>query len=80
MKNRVLIALGDNDFIRLEHALHAYAAIPNAELAVIPDATHFLLYDGPWKLEPIVAEFFAASDERLPFATIATGYQPGKTR
>lgn len=80
MQRRVLIALGDNDFIRLEHALHAYAAIPGAELAVIPDATHFLLYDRPWKLEPIVVEFFAAPEERLPFGTIATGYHPGKTR
>ena len=80
IRHRVLIALGDNDFIRLEHALHAYAAIPNAELAVIPDATHFLLYDRPRKLEPIVAEFFAAPEERLPFGTIATGYQPGRTR
>jgi pimeloyl-ACP methyl ester carboxylesterase len=80
VKNRVLVALGDNDFIRLEHALHAYSTIPHAELAVIPDATHFLLYDRPWKLEPIVAEFFAAPEERLPFGTIATGYQPGRTR
>jgi pimeloyl-ACP methyl ester carboxylesterase len=80
LNNRVLIALGDNDFIRLEHALDTYRAIPKAELAVIPDATHFLLYDRPWKLEPIVAEFFAAPDARLPFGTIATGFQPGKTR
>jgi pimeloyl-ACP methyl ester carboxylesterase len=80
LNNRVLIALGDNDFIRLEHAIEAYRTIPKAELAVIPDATHFLLYDRPWKLEPIIAEFFAAPDERLPHGTIATGYQPGKTR
>ncbi|HVX05992.1 MAG TPA: alpha/beta hydrolase [Rhodanobacteraceae bacterium] len=80
VQNRVLVALGDHDFIKLEHALYAYSAIPNAEFAVIPDATHFLLYDRPWKLEPIVAEFFAAPAERLPFGTIATGYQPGRTR
>lgn len=80
VKNRVLVALGDNDFVRLEHALYAYAKIPNAELAVIPDATHFLLYDRPWKLEPILAEFFSAPADRLPFGTVATGYYPGKTR
>ena len=80
VQHRVLVALGDHDFIKLEHAIHAWSAIPNAELAVIPDATHFLLYDRPWKLEPIVAEFFAAPEERLPFGTIATGYQPGRTR
>ncbi len=80
VKNRVLIALGDHDFIRLEHAFYAYSTIPNAELAVIPDAGHFLLHDRPWKLEPVVAEFFSAPEERLPFGTIATGYHPGKTR
>ncbi len=80
VKNRVLVALGDHDFIRLEHALYAYATLPRAELAVIPDAGHFLLYDRPWKLEPIVAEFFSAPEERLPFGTIATGYHPGQTR
>lgn len=80
VRSRVLVALGDNDFIRLEHAVDAYSTIPNAELAVVPDATHFLLYDRPWKLEPIVAEFFSAPEERLPFGTIATGYHPGKTR
>jgi pimeloyl-ACP methyl ester carboxylesterase len=80
LKRRVLVALGDSDFIRLEHAFNAYSAIPQAELAVIPDATHFLLYDRPWKLEPILAEFFSAPDERLLNGTIATGYQPGKTR
>lgn len=80
VKNRVLIALGDNDFIRLEHALYAYSTIPDAELAVIPDATHFLLYDRPWKLEPVIAEFFSAPARRLPFGTIASGYHPGRTR
>ena len=29
---------------------------------------------------PIIAEFFAAPEERLPFGTIATGYHPGRTR
>ena len=80
LQKRVLIALGDNDFIKLEHALYAYKTIPNAELAVIPDATHFLLYEKPSKLEPVIAEFLSAPEERLPYGTIATGYQPGKTR
>ena len=61
-------------------ALQACGVIPNAELAVIPDATHFLPFDRPWKLEPILVEFFSAPAERLPFGTIATGYQPGRTR
>jgi pimeloyl-ACP methyl ester carboxylesterase len=80
VRHRVLVALGDNDFISLEHALYAYRTIPNAELAVIPDASHFLPYEEPERLEPVVARFFSAPDERLPFGTIETGYQPGRRR
>ena len=77
---RILVSVGDNDFISLEHAIYAYRNLSHAELAVIPDATHFLLYDQPSKLEPIIAGFLSSPDDRVPFGTIATGYQPGKTR
>jgi pimeloyl-ACP methyl ester carboxylesterase len=80
VKNRVLVAIGDNDFICPEHALYAHRTMPNSELAVIPDATHFLLHDRPSTLEPILAEFFSAPAERLPFGTIETGYYPGARR
>jgi pimeloyl-ACP methyl ester carboxylesterase len=80
VRNRVLVAIGDNDFISLEHAVNAHRSLPNSELAIIPDATHFLLFDRPSKLEPILAEFFSAPAERLPFGTIETGYYPGLRR
>jgi len=80
VQNRVLVAVGDNDFIRIEHALYAYQTLNNAELAVIPDATHFLLYEQPSKLESIVTQFLLAPAQRLPFGTIETGYYPGQTR
>jgi pimeloyl-ACP methyl ester carboxylesterase len=80
IKSRILVSVGDNDFISLEHAIYAFRHLKNAELAVIPDATHFLLYDKPHKLEPLISEFLTAPEERLPFGTIATGFQPGKTR
>jgi len=80
VRNRVLVAVGDNDFIRIEHALHAYQTLPNAELAVIPDATHFLLYEQPSKLEAIVVQFLLAPAQHLPFGTIETGYYPGQRR
>ena len=38
IKAPTLIILGDHDFVRLEHALETFHLIPNAELAVIPDA------------------------------------------
>lgn len=80
LRSRYLIALGDNDFVRLDHAIEVYSAIPQAELAVIPDASHFLPYDHPEILEPILSRFFSSPDARVPFGTIATGYRPGVTR
>ena len=46
----VLIALGDRDFVRLEHAVESFNLIPNAELAVVPDAGHFTLWSEPQKV------------------------------
>jgi pimeloyl-ACP methyl ester carboxylesterase len=76
----VLIALGDHDFVRLEHALEAFKLIPNAELAVIPDAGHYVLFSEPEKVIPVVEHFLKRPEKRIPFATAETGYHPGETR
>ena len=80
LKAPVLIAVGDHDFVRLEHALETFQRIPNAELAVIPDAGHFVLNAAPAKVLPAVEEFLDGPAVRLPFATTMTGYHPGATR
>jgi pimeloyl-ACP methyl ester carboxylesterase len=76
----VLIAVGDHDWVRLDHALEIFKLIPNAELAVIPDAGHFALDAEPQKVLPVFEAFLAAPATRLPFATTAIGYQPGAAR
>jgi pimeloyl-ACP methyl ester carboxylesterase len=78
----VLIAAGDHDVLgpRLEHHLDMSRRIPGAQLAVIPDAGHFLLNDDPEKLLPVVATFFDQPESKVPFATTLSGYHPGKTR
>ena len=76
----VLIAIGDRDWLRLEHVLELFRLIPNAQLAVIPDAGHFLLYTEPGRLLPVVEAFLDAPATRLPLATPKSGYQPGITR
>jgi pimeloyl-ACP methyl ester carboxylesterase len=76
----VLIAAGDHDWVRLEHALDTFGLIPNAELAVIPDAGHFVLIAQPEKLLPVIEAFLEAPTTRLPFATPETGYHAGLTR
>lgn len=40
IKAQVLVAVGDRDFIRLEHSLEMFRLIPNAQLAVLPATDH----------------------------------------
>lgn len=80
IKAPVLIVLGDHDFVRLEHALETFKLIPNAELAVIPDASHFVLFSEQERVIPVVKHFLEKSEKRIPLATAGTGYHPGETR
>jgi pimeloyl-ACP methyl ester carboxylesterase len=75
-----LIALGDHDFVRVEHALETFRRIPQAELAVIPDAGHFALFSEPERVIPVVKHFLEKPDKKIPLATAETGYHLGETR
>jgi pimeloyl-ACP methyl ester carboxylesterase len=76
----VLIALGDRDFVRVEHAVENFNLILQPELAVIPDAGHFTLSSEPNKVIPVVKYFLEKPEKRIPVATARTGYHPGETR
>lgn len=80
IKAPILIVVGDYDFVRLEHAVETVELIPNAELAVIPDASHFALSSEQDRVIPIVKHFLEKPGKRIPLATAETGYHPGKTR
>jgi pimeloyl-ACP methyl ester carboxylesterase len=80
IKARVLIAVGDHDFVRLEHAVETFRLIPNAELAVIPDAGHFALFSEQERVIPVISHFLEKPEKRIPVATSEMGYHPGETR
>jgi pimeloyl-ACP methyl ester carboxylesterase len=82
IKAPVLIATGDHDVLgpRVEHHLEMSRLIPNAQLAVIPDAGHFVLNEDPERLLPIIATFLDQHESTVPFATTKSGYHPGETR
>jgi len=44
---RTLIMVGDDDEVRLEHAIAMYRDLPDAELAVVPGTSHGLLVESP---------------------------------
>jgi pimeloyl-ACP methyl ester carboxylesterase len=80
IKAPFLIVLGDYDFVRLEHAVETVKLIPNAELAVIPSASHFALFSEQQRVIPIVKHFLEKPEKSIPLTTAETGYHPGETR
>src|SRR5579883_317275 len=80
IKAPILIIQGDHDFVLLDHSVETLRAIPHAELAVIPSASHFALSSEQERVLPIVKHFLEKPDEQLPLATAELGYHPGETR
>jgi pimeloyl-ACP methyl ester carboxylesterase len=76
----VLIAAGDHDHGPLEQGIETARLIPNAQVAVIPGASHFLLSSDPEKLLAIVGAFLEEPETDIPLASVRDGYHPGKNR
>lgn len=54
---RTLVLVGDDDAVTLEHTIALYRGLPQAELAVIPGASHTALLEKPDLCTRLVAEF-----------------------
>jgi len=54
-----LIVSGDQDLVRLEHTVAIFNALPNAELAVLPNSTHAVPFDDPEAFNATVERFLA---------------------
>src|SRR5882757_5874659 len=52
-----LLVIGDQDFVRIEHAAEMLRLIPRARLAVLPDTTHMSLMPKADQLLPMVGDF-----------------------
>jgi len=64
---RTLVMVADDDIITLEHTIDLYRAIPNAELAVVPGTSHFLLQEKPAACNAIIVDFLT----KVPVPTVA---------
>jgi pimeloyl-ACP methyl ester carboxylesterase len=76
IKAPVLIAAADHDVLgpRLEHHLEMSRLVPNAQLAVIPGAGHFVLDANPGKLLPIIATFLDEPTSSAPLTWFSDGW------
>lgn len=54
----VMIAMGDKDDIRLEHAIELHRSIRNSELCILPGASHAVFSDKPELINKIAIDFF----------------------
>jgi pimeloyl-ACP methyl ester carboxylesterase len=64
---RTLVMVGDDDEVRLDHAVDMYRALPDAELAVVPGTSHGLLVEKPELCNRIILDFL----DNEPVATLA---------
>lgn len=56
----VLVMVGDDDIARFEHTNDLYETIPDAQLAVIPGASHVAPVEKPELVNQVVLDFLAA--------------------
>jgi pimeloyl-ACP methyl ester carboxylesterase len=64
---RSLVVFSDDDLMTLSHAVQMYDALPNAELAVVPGTSHFLMQEKADLVNKIVLDFLTQE----PVPTIA---------
>lgn len=57
MLTPTLIVVGDDDEVRWDHLIAMYEAVPNAELAVVPRATHGLIIEKPRLFARLIRDF-----------------------
>jgi pimeloyl-ACP methyl ester carboxylesterase len=54
---KTMVVVGDRDDIRIEHTIKLFESIPDAQLCVIPGASHFVLWEKPELVNGIIAGF-----------------------
>ena len=53
----VLVMVGDDDMVRLDHTAAFYEALPHGQLAVVPAASHALPLEKPAEVTRLILEF-----------------------
>jgi pimeloyl-ACP methyl ester carboxylesterase len=64
VKARTLLVFGDDDLVTIEHIEATYGGIPDAELAIVPGTSHFLLQEKPAICNRLMLDFLL--DEPIP--------------
>jgi len=74
VRGRTLVMVGDDDEVRLQHAVAMYRGIADAELAVVPGTSYGLLHEKPGLCNAILLGFLTEP----PVSTIAPVRRAGR--
>jgi len=68
IRARSLVMFSDDDLVTLSHAVEMFEAIPNAEFAVVPGTSHFLVGEKPHLVNALLTDFLTHE----PVPTVAS--------
>lgn len=57
-----LVMVGDDDLVPVEHAVQMYRGLPEGQLAVVPNASHALLWEKPQLCTDVVRAFLTGGE------------------
>jgi pimeloyl-ACP methyl ester carboxylesterase len=66
----VLVLVGDDEAVRLDHTCSLYQALPAGQLAIVPAATHAVPLEKPVDVTRLIVDFLAAVDPPQTFMPI----------
>jgi pimeloyl-ACP methyl ester carboxylesterase len=61
IKQKTLIIVGDNDMIKIQHTINMFENITNANLLIVPDASHEVLNEKPDFVFPLIFNFIESN-------------------
>ncbi|MGY1615348.1 alpha/beta fold hydrolase [Geodermatophilus sp. SYSU D00691] len=64
IRARSLVMFSDDDLMTLSHAVEMFEALPNAEFAVVPGTSHFLVSEKPHLVNALLTDFL--TNEPVP--------------
>ncbi|MFD3980645.1 alpha/beta fold hydrolase [Streptomyces griseus] len=76
-----LVMVGDDDMVTLEHTTALYRALPDAELAVVPGASHLVPLEKAALVDRLILDHLAQEtvETMMPIRRAATGAPEGTT-
>ena len=66
--NPVLVVAGSDDVIKDEHTRLIHKLIRNSELAIIPNATHYIPFEQPDKLNELMLNFLKINPNIIAYS------------